>query len=884
MAHANSSREDKNLPDDSNDLKGGPGKYSFKLASFWNEQIRNVEKLEEAWHKRADEIIRRFRDDRKKADMDLTRRLNVLWSNYKILAPALYGKPPIPVIERRYLQKDPVGRTSSIILERNCRYQLEINGFDSAMKRAVQDYLLPGRGVVWVRYEPEIGQGDSLPTLTEGGVEDELMKIEKEAGDGEAEESEESEKLENTGEQLLAEQAPVDYIHFKDFKMIPRDARTWDEVQAIAKKVYISKAEARERFGDKVAADLQPDTTDQDAASGRRGEVGTQVIHDHNERSISIYEIWNKTDRRIYWTNLGYKYLCGVKEDFLKLKRFFPVPEPISSTLTNDSLIPVPDYWEYQDQAIQIDEITQRLALLTKACKIAGTYDSSNGALKRLLKEGFENDLLPVDSWAVFAEKGGVKGGISFLPIEEIQKVIETLQKVRQQLMQDLDLITGITDVQRGTTDSRETLGGIRLKNNTTGSRLSERQNEVARFARDTLAIVAEIAAKHFEDKTLIQCSGILFDDSMQPKNIMADMQDMGMAQQPQMPQIPQMPQTQTPQIPGQIPPAPQMPGNNVVPFPQQPGMQQPNMQSPMPMGGLPMMPMAPQIDPMMIIGERIEKAIDLLRSEVPLGYRIEIETDSTIFGDSAQDKQDATEFLQAGIGLLQGMAPLGKEMPEAVPLFGRMLQWGTRKMRVGRDLESAIDTFVELMEKKARDAIKNPPPDPEAQKAQAELNKIQMETDARKQEIALEQQSAQAEMMRDKQKQDAELQHEMQLAAMEAKNKMALAQADTQIKQQQANMQIQQGQQQMAMESQKHQMTLAMDKQKADQDLAVNNQKTQQQMQLADKQHAHSLEAADLKAQSDKAAHQAKMKEMKFTAAEKVKAAKQKKTAGAKK
>src|SRR5690606_2601124 len=130
---------------------------------------------------------------------------------------------------------------------------------------------------------------------------------------------------------------------------------------------------------------------------------------------------------------------------------------------------------------------------------------------------------IPVDSWAAFAENGGVKGAISFLPIDEIQKVIETLIKVRQQAMQDLDIVTGISDILRGTTDSRETLGGIRLKNNNAGTRLSDRQNEIVRFAKENVRLVAEIMAKHFSDETIINCSGILFEEEMQPEFVLEE-------------------------------------------------------------------------------------------------------------------------------------------------------------------------------------------------------------------------------------------------------------------------------------------------------------------------------------------------------------------------
>lgn len=854
-------KKDKQEEIDVNTIQGGPGKGSRKMAAFWLGQVTDIEDLYKNWYKRGDQIIRRFRDDRKKAEEDGIRRLSILWANYKVLKPALYGKPPIPIVERRFLQKDPVGRTSSIILERNIRYQMEVNGLHTSIGRAVADYLLSGRGVCWVRYEPEIGFGDSLPPTSQNNVEDELVKIEEEFGEGDAAESEESEKLESTGEQLLSEQAPVDYIGWKDFLMFPARARTWDEVQAIAKRVYISKEEAKERFGEDIAEAMQPQTDMMGDENDKGVDADQSIFHDINERSYCVYEIWNRIDRKVYWISKGYNYLCDVKEDPLKLKKFFPVVEPISATLTNDSLIPVPDYWEYQDQAIQIDEITQRLALLTKACKVAGTYDGSNGALKRLLQEGFENDLLPVDSWAVFAEKGGVKGGISFLPIEEIQKVIDTLQKVKQSLMQDLDLVSGITDVNRGTTDSRETLGGIRLKNNNTGTRLSDRQNEVSRFAKNILELVGEIVAKHFDDKTLIEASGILFDDDMQPKNILEELAPPQAAQQPPQPQIPGMGgPPMPPGMPQGMPqPNPMMgaggppmpPGNNVIPFPPQMGGQPP-MPPPNPMasimGGMQQPPMP---DPMMIIMDRIEKAIGLLRKDVPRGYRIDIETDSTIFGDAAQERQDATEFITATTQFLGQAATLGETMPEAVPLFGRMLQWGVRKFRVGRDLEGAIDDFVNKMDKKVKEIAKNPKPNPEEMKAQAEVKaqemenqRIEMQNKADAEKTMREQQVAQATDAREMQRQQIEDSRELQKMQIEDAREREMAQLEASNKMAEAN---------------------------------IKANQLRMQALLADRQHANEIEQMNRQQEYDKAAHDMKMEQLDKQAEEKDKVRKDK-------
>lgn len=890
-------------PDDNEEIKGGPGKKSRKLAKFWLDQVDQVSQLNRNWYERGDNILKRFRDERSQVGA-LDRKLNVLWSNIKVLMPALYAKPPIPYVERKFLQRDPVGRTSSIILERSTKNELENNGLHTSIKRAVLDYLLPGRGAVWVRYEPEIGEGDSIPPKAEGSFEDDLEEIEPGS-----DESEESEKLETTNEQIISEQIPVDYIHWKDLFLFPATARTWDEVQAVGKRLSMSKEECRERFGEEITKNLQYTkiVADKNKSTSFNDSA---VFKDKSDKSVEVFEIWDKIDRKVVWVSTGYDYLCDIREDPLKLKNFFPIPEIISATLTNETMVPVPDYIEYQDQAIQIDELTKRLAMLTKACKVAGCYDGSNGALKRLFQEGFENDLIPVDAWAAFADKGGVQGGIALLPIDQIEKVIQTLTTVRQNLMMDLDLVTGISDILRGTTDSRETLGGIRLKNNNAGTRLSDRQTEIANFVRNTVAIVAEIAAKHYSVQKLIESSGIMYDDDMHPQNILEELQDEYQSSQPQQPQS--QPQLNTPGVvptapqssnmlsnlnmgqPPQLSQPPQSLQNNIIPFP---GGSQNNNQ-PMfggPAGGNippqigqmnPMgmqMPMAPQPNIMIAIetiAQRISKAIELLRNDVPRGYRIDIETDSTIFGDAAQEREDAVTFIKEVTGFLQGSAQLGSELPEAIPVLGRMLQWGVRKFRVGRDLESALDDFIRKVDKKTKENAKNPPPNPEQEKAQAELQKINAETQAQREKHELEIKAQQANDQRDFQKQQAEDQREMQKQQADAANEARINDMKAQIEQRKHDLEIMKMEQEKELMVLEHNLKMAQARMKLSQDAQKHQQTMQQNQQNADlarEQHQQTLEQNDQQATLNKKQHDQKMKEATHKAKEKDKSRKDK-------
>jgi len=334
-------------------------------------------------------------------------------------------------------------------------------------------------------------------------------------------------------------------VPWPDFFTFPVRARVWAEVTAVGKRVYMSRDQAIRRFGKKIGKALPLRRDD-------RGEKSTSpASQPSDEDKCQVFEIWSKADETVYWVAEGYDYLCDRKDDPLKLTNFFPCPKPLYANATNNTLVPVPDYIQYQDQAVQIDELSQRIAMLTKACKMAGVYNAAAKDIQRLFNESVENELIPVDDWAAFAgEKGGVEGNMSLLPVKEIIGIINELMQCKQQQIEEMDRLTGINDIMRGTSDARETLGGVRLKSNNTGTRLQQRQNEVARLARDTLCIMADIMCQHFTTQSLIDVSGALYAEGLGPD----DMPPMS-APQPQQQALPS-PQPQM-QLPKPMQPSP---------------------------------------------------------------------------------------------------------------------------------------------------------------------------------------------------------------------------------------------------------------------------------------------------------------------------------------
>ena len=172
----------------------------------------------------------------------------------KFLNQRFTGKLPVPVAERKFGDKDPIARGAAQILERALRNEIEICGFHKALCQAVDDYLLPGRGIVWVRYEPEFSAGISLHGENSIDMKDSQGEIEPEEFEKEVEGSDPTEeKLEETNDEIIRKSTPVDYVHWENFLIFPVTARTWSEVVAIGKRIYMTYTQMSERFGKDIA-------------------------------------------------------------------------------------------------------------------------------------------------------------------------------------------------------------------------------------------------------------------------------------------------------------------------------------------------------------------------------------------------------------------------------------------------------------------------------------------------------------------------------------------------------------------------------------------------------------------------------------------------------
>jgi F0F1-type ATP synthase membrane subunit b/b' len=447
----------------------GLQKYLSVVGGYENEFAK--------WQARVKKILKRYRDDTRGQTGNETAKFNILWSNVQTLIPAVYSKLPKADVSRRFGDSDPVSRVAGMLLERAIDFEIEhYPDFRATMKHAVEDRFLGGRGVAWARYEPHVRTQD---------IPDDGLEITSTIEEGEERE---------VPEEIEYECAPVDYVHWRDFGH--SQARTWDEVTCVWRWVFMGYDALVERFGEEKAKLIPLD----------QGPEPLNAYNDsrRSQNRAKICELWDKETLKVYWFSKSLPNIIDERDDPLGLEGFFPCPKPLYATTTSDNLIPVPDFTLYQDQAMELDILSDRIDGLVKALRVRGVYDASQPALQRLLTEGDNNSLIPVDKWMAFGEKGGLKGAIDLLPIDTLAAALNQCYQARSDIKAQIYEITGISDIIRGASYASETATAQQIKGQYAGLRLRAMQEDVALFASELIRLKAQIMCAKFQPQTIL--------------------------------------------------------------------------------------------------------------------------------------------------------------------------------------------------------------------------------------------------------------------------------------------------------------------------------------------------------------------------------------------
>jgi len=356
------------------------------------------------------------------------------------------------------------------------------------------------------------------------------------------------------------------------------------------------------------------------------------AINDTFKRAV-VWEIWDKKKREVVFMCPGLSERpCKTVKDPLNLKGFWPIPRPMYAADYTDSLVPVEPFRYYEDQANELDTITRRITGVIEACKVRGIYDSTISEMSNIM-DSSETMLVPATDVLPLMQAGGLDRAVWIWPIEKIAGVLIHLYQQREAVKTIIYEITGIADIMRGSSSASETLGAQQLKAQFGTMRLDDTRREVQRYARDLVRMAAEIIAEQFSPETM----QIMTDVKLPTPE--EKMQAQMMAQQMQMQQQP---------IPAKL----------------QEILDKPTW----------------------------DECLQVLRDDQQRAYRIDIETDSTVAGDQAQEQKNITELLTGISSFIQNAGPAVAAGYLPLEAAKSLLMTSVRKFKMGREVEDALD------------------------------------------------------------------------------------------------------------------------------------------------------------------------------------------------
>lgn len=577
-----------------------------KEAKPYLDQIKEAQRAFSEWESRVESIEKKYANLKVLADTSADREFQIFWANMEVLRPTIYSRPPRPVVDQRHSDSGPVARTAAEMLQRVLAYDVDADDLHETLKLVRDDLVLGGRGVLWV--------------------------------------------LDN-GQCIHVDRC--DFAH--------EAARKWQEVGWVARRAYMSRKAMEERFPD---ADLRKVKFEE--IKGK--DDGTSSDYRPNGKKAQVWEVWSKAEAMVCWVVEGLDTTLDEQPPLMDVKGFFPCPKPAYATLEPRTLRPVPDYAYYRDQLDEINELTARIASLSESLRLKGFYASGTSEVGEAIEAAMKATdnkaiLVPVSSMAALGGSS-LKDAIIWLPVKEVADVITALVALRQQLIQDVYEITGLSDIMRGSTVASETATAQNLKAQYGSVRVRERQAEMVRVAHDVISIKAEIYAEQVPVEELAAMAQMQLPTQADVQQQMMQAQQMARQAQAQ----------------GQ--------------------------------------PASPPPDTSKVV--TIEQIGELLANQKTRPFALDIETDSTIAPNEAEEKQSRIEFITAISTFISQAGPMVVQQPETAPFLGEMLKFTAQGFRAGRQLGGAIDEFVEQVMAKAS-APQPEKPDPAVVKAEAD-------------------------------------------------------------------------------------------------------------------------------------------------------------------
>lgn len=590
----------------------------------------------------------------------------------------------------------------------------------------------------------------------------------------------------------------IEFLDRKDFRHEP--ARIWKDVDWVARRGWMTRKEIKARFR-KLKAEVINGIDFN--VQGDRGRDSQPKEGSAPVEKAGVWEIWHRGENKVVWVTEGCEDILEEGKPHHDLEGFFPCPKPAYTTVQRRTLIPIPDVAYYKDQLDEINKLTARIHALTEAVQVKGFYPGGGeigAAVEAALNINDDRKIMvPVSNFAAFGSGGDP---IVWMPVDTIVTTVAALIEARRQVIEDVYQIVGLSDIMRGSTEKDETATAQQLKSQYGSIRIRDKQMELVRIARDAARIAGEIMAENFSQETLLDLSQMTFPTRAEIREQVAAIEK---AVEGQAGQIDE--QLRSPEAMRMAEQDPEQAQQALAQLQEQAGAALEQAQA--------------QIDELEAT-PTIEDVMALLRDQRIRPFALDIETDSTIQPDEDAEKQRRAEFLQVFGTTMQQLAELVTAKPQASEFAGEILKFALQPYRVGRQLEGAIDKFVEQLQATAGDGQQE---SPEAIKAKAEAEARQAEMEMKQAEL-----ESKAGLEREKMENDREMAREKAMLDDQA------AERDAQRKERESR-------QKMQLEGQKHEGEMAklqleiqkitMEMQARQQDAAMRQRESEQQIAL---------------------------------------------------
>lgn len=472
------------------------------FATRWLKEISQVQesKAQKNFERVGEKVVKKY-----SAQSDLEafggtsgarQMFNILHSNVEVLSPALFARIPKTVVERRFKDNDPIALLASLACERATQFQLDIQKERLIFggRAVVKDRLLPGRGVMWGRYEAQFQETDN-----EGASG-------ADKGPEVADEAVEADEVEPGSQEIVApnsERIIWDYVHWKDYLEAP--ARTPFEVRWRARRDYLTRSQLVKRFGEDIGrrVSLQAD--------GRKDKN----LSDEEREFLRQAEVWTIADKegnQTIWVSDGYKDgPLDVQPDNLHLSGYYPLPDPLLATTTTDSSYPIADFVIYARMADELESVCQRESAIMECIRVVGAHAAALNDKIKNITELDDGATFPIENWQQFSERGGIAGAINWFPFDQAVAALPSLREYKAGLLNDIGLITGIADIAQGSTDPNETADAQQRKSHWMVAKLRNKAEDVQRFWRQICSITAEMIFEPglFSDETISLMVGV---------------------------------------------------------------------------------------------------------------------------------------------------------------------------------------------------------------------------------------------------------------------------------------------------------------------------------------------------------------------------------------